>query len=205
MKRLPFEDPAYSKNKYSLWLMPWIRQRIESNMDVLALFVGPRGSGKSYCALELSLNCDSTFDEKRVMFDITKFVDYVVDGDLKKGNAVILDDAGVFMNARDWQSVQNKAISIVAQSFRYRNLITSITVPRWGYIDAQTRGLINIFFEATKQQGVFKMKVPSPNPYRSNEDFLKYPIITVPNKSMRSRLCCTSLQMNQRITNLSVR
>ena len=121
------------------------------------------------------------------MFDVTYFVDYVVDGDLKRGNSVILDDAGVFMNARDWQTVQNKAISIVAQSFRYRNLITFITVPKWNYIDAQTRGLINIFFEATKEQGVFKVKLPEPNPFRRGEDFLVYPRVQVPNKGLRAK------------------
>ena len=185
--RLPNEDPEYSKNKYDAWLMPWIRKRIAKNMDVLGLFVGPRGSGKSYSALELSYNCDLTFNKDKVMFDVTDFVDFVIDGTLTKGSSVILDDAGVFMNARDWQSVQNKAISVVAQSFRYRNLITFITVPKWNYIDAQTRGLINIFFEATKEQGVFKVKLPVPNPFRRGEDFLVYPRVQVPNKGMRSR------------------
>ncbi len=187
MLRLPFEDPQYSRGKYDAWLVSWIRKRIARNMDVLGLFVGPRGSGKSYSAMELAYTCDSTFNQKRVMFDVTDFVDYVVDGDLRKGNAVILDDAGVFMNARDWQTVQNKAISIVAQSFRYRNLITFITVPKWNYIDAQTRGLINIFFEATKEQGVFKVKLPEPNPYRRGEDFFVYPKVQIPNKGLRAK------------------
>ncbi len=187
MTRLPFEDPRYSRSKYDTWLMPWIRKRIARNMDVLGLFVGPRGSGKSYSALELAYTCDATFNQGRVMFDVSDFVDYVVDGDLKKGNSVILDDAGVFMNARDWQTVQNKAISIVAQSFRYRNLITFITVPKWNYIDAQTRGLINIFFEATKEQGVFKVKLPEPNPFRRGEDFLVYPRVQVPNLGLRAK------------------
>ena len=187
MTRLPFEDPQYSRTKYDTWLMPWIRKRIARNMDVLGLFVGPRGSGKSYSALELAYTCDATFNQGRVMFDVTDFVDYVVDGDLTRGNAVILDDAGVFMNARDWQTVQNKAISIVAQSFRYRNLITFITVPKWNYIDAQTRGLINIFFEATKEQGVFKVKLPEPNPFRRGEDFLVYPRVQVPNRGLRAK------------------
>ena len=100
MTRLPFEDPGYSRSKYDTWLMPWIRKRIARNMDVLGLFVGPRGSGKSYSALELAYTCDVTFNQSRVMFDVTDFVDYVVDGDLTRGNAVILDDAGVFMNAK---------------------------------------------------------------------------------------------------------
>ena len=183
MARLPFEDPEYSHGKYDRWLMPWIRKRIAHNMDVLGLFVGPRGSGKSYGALELSYMCDSTFNSKRVMFDVGDFVDFVIDGGLKRGNAAILDDAGVFMNARDWQTVQNKAISVVAQSFRYRNLITFITVPKWSYIDKQTRGLINIFFESTGEQGVFKIKIPKPNPYHRDEDNLVYPTFQFPNRS----------------------
>lgn len=141
--------------------MPWIRKRIAHNMDVLGLFVGSRGSGKSYGALKLSYMCDSIFNSKRVMFDVGDFVDFVIDGGLKRGNAAILDDAGVFMNARDWQTVQNKAISVVAQSFRYRNLITFITVPKWSYIDRQIRGLINIFFESAGEQGVLKSKFQS--------------------------------------------
>jgi hypothetical protein len=108
--------------------MPWIRRGLPGTWMSLAL-CWPRGSGKSYSALELAYTCDATFNQSRVMFDVTDFVDYVVDGDLKRGNSVILDDAGVFMNARDWQTVQNKAISIVAQSFRYRNLITFIQCP----------------------------------------------------------------------------
>ena len=52
--RLPFEDPKYSKGKYDAWLMPWIRKRIAQNKDVLGLFVGPMGSGKSYTAMELA-------------------------------------------------------------------------------------------------------------------------------------------------------
>ncbi|MCL4320879.1 MAG: hypothetical protein M1427_06525 [Candidatus Thermoplasmatota archaeon] len=187
MMKLPFEDPEYSKDRYDMWLIPWIRNRIARNMDVLGLFVGPRGSGKSYSALELAYTCDATFKQDKVMFDVTDFVDYVIDGNLKKGNSVILDDAGVFMNARDWQSVQNKAISVVAQSFRYRNLITFITVPKWNYIDSQTRGLINIFFEATKEQGVFKIKLPEPNPFKAGDDFMVYPRMQTPNKGMRTR------------------
>ncbi|MCW1294240.1 MAG: hypothetical protein QXP07_00140 [Candidatus Parvarchaeum sp.] len=185
--KLPFEDPEYSKGRYNTWLMPWIRKRIAHNMDVLALVVGPRGSGKSYSALELAYTCDSTFNQEKVFFDVTEFVDYIIDGKLSKGNAAILDDAGVFMNSRDWRSIQNKAISIVAQSFRYKNLITFITVPKENYIDAQTRGLFNITFEATDEQGVFKVKLPKPNPFRRGEDMLVYPREQVPTKGLRTR------------------
>ena len=74
MMKLPFEDPEYSKGRYDIWLMPWIRNRIARNMDVLGLFVGPRGSGKSYSALELAYTCDSPFNHGRVMFDVSNLL-----------------------------------------------------------------------------------------------------------------------------------
>lgn len=181
--KLPFEDD-YSKGHYDVWLMPWIRNRIAKNQNVLGLFVGPTGSGKSYSAMELARSVDATFKpNKSVYFDVLPFIQEVVRGNLQRGNSLILDDAGVFMNARDWQSIQNKAISIVAQSFRYRNLITFITVPKWGFIDAQTRGLFNIIFEATPEQGVFKIFIPKEvhKTLKQADTFLTYPRVPKPN------------------------
>ncbi len=181
--KLPFEDD-YVKDHYDVWLMPWIRKRIARNQNVFGLFIGPTGSGKSYSAMELARSVDSTFNPTdRVFFDVKPFIQNIVDGNLRSGNALILDDAGVFMNSRDWQSVQNKAMSIVAQSFRYRNLITFLTVPKWSYIDAQTRGLFNIVFEATKEQGVFKIFVPMDvhKTLKNADTYLTHPRVPKPN------------------------
>ena len=95
---------------------------------------------------------------------------------------MILDDAGVVINSRDWQSIYNRAVSIVTQSFRYRNLITFITVPRWNFIDAQTRALFNVFFEATREQGVFKIFLPKEvhKTLKNADTFLIYPKIPDP-------------------------
>lgn len=185
IKILPHEDPKISQGAYNLWLMPWIRKRIAHNQDVLGIFVGPRGSGKSYAALELARRCDASFTADRVYFDVIPFVDELVDGKLTPGSATVLDDAGVFMNARDWQSVGNKSISIITQSFRYKNLITFITVPSWSLIDAQARQMVNIFFEATKQQGVFKIKLPKQSYPQKAEWNLVFPVVEVLNESMR--------------------
>ena len=181
--QLPFED-NYAEGHYDVWLMPWIRDRIYRNQNVLGLFIGPTGSGKSYSAMELARSVDATFmPHKSVYFDVLPFIQEVVRGNLKRGNALILDDAGVFMNSRDWQSIQNRAISVVAQSFRYRNLITFITVPKWDYIDAQTRGLFNIIFVATHQQGVFKIFIPKEvhKTLKQADTFLTYPRVPKPN------------------------
>ena len=65
--KLPFEDD-YAKGHYDVWLMPWIRDRIARNQNVLGLFIGPTGSGKSYSAMELARSVDSTFMPNKSVF-----------------------------------------------------------------------------------------------------------------------------------------
>lgn len=182
---LPFETPGDSR-KYSLWLRPWVRNRIARNQDLLALVIGPRGSGKSYASLELAHSFDRTFTVDRVFFSVSEFVALLVDGDLQRGQAVILDDAGLFMNSRTWHDISNQLMSIVSQSFRYRGLLTFITVPEADFIDRQSRNMANLQLEATKEQGVFKVKVPEPNPFKPGEYMLKYPRIETLNQARRT-------------------
>ena len=182
---LPFEPPGEGR-KYSIWLRPWVRKRISRNQDLLCLVVGPRGSGKSYSALELAHSFDGTFTVDRVFFSVADFVDLLVNGNLQRGQAVILDDAGLFMNSRSWREIGNQLMSIVSQSFRYRGLLTFITVPQADFIDRQSRNMANLLMEATKEQGTFKIKVPEQNPFKPGEYVFKYPRVGILNQARRT-------------------
>ena len=182
---LPFEPPSEGR-KYSIWLRPWVRKRISRNQDLLCLVVGPRGSGKSYSALELAQSFDRTFNVDRVFFSVADFVDLLVNGNLQRGQAVILDDAGLFMNSRTWREIGNQLMSIVSQSFRYRGLLTFITVPQADFIDRQSRNMANLLLEATKEQGIFKVKVPEQNPFKPGEYVFKYPRVGILNQARRT-------------------
>lgn len=183
--KLPFEPPGESR-KYAIWLRPWVRKRISRNQDLLCLVVGPRGSGKSYSALELAQSFDRTFTVDRVFFSVADFVDLLVNGNLQRGQAVILDDAGLFMNSRTWRDIGNQLMSIVSQSFRYRGLLTFITVPQADFIDRQSRNMANLLMEATKEQGIFKVKVPEQNPFKPGEYVFKYPRVGILNQARRT-------------------
>ena len=185
IQRLPFEPPSEGR-KYSIWLRPWVRKRISRNQDLLCLVVGPRGSGKSYSALELAQSFDRTFTVDRVFFSVADFVDLLVNGNLQRGQAVILDDAGLFMNSRTWREIGNQLMSIVSQSFRYRGLLTFITVPQADFIDRQSRNMANLLLEATKEQGIFKIKVPEQNPFKPGEYIFKYPRVGILNQARRT-------------------
>ena len=153
-----------SITKTDSWLYRWMERRIAQNRSILALFVGPTGSGKSYAAITTALHFSKRFTVDNIVFDVQGFVKLIQHGNLQHGDVVIFDDAGLNINSRTWQSLQNNIFSMVTQSFRYQQIITLITTPDWSYIDWQVRNLFDIFFEATDVQGLMKpfLHVPSP-------------------------------------------
>lgn len=165
------------------WLLKWINRRIEQNRSVLALFVGPTGSGKSYSAISTAVAASKRFTVNNIVFDVHDFVKLIRHGNLQHGDIVIFDDAGLNINSRTWQSMQNNIFSMVTQSFRYQQIITLITTPDWSYIDWQVRNLFDLFFEATEVQGVMKPFIHFPSPLMGDRrPWRKYPKVQVNGK-----------------------
>lgn len=135
-----------------------ITERIKSNQNCMICFVGQTGSGKSYASISLSEVLDTTFNVDRIYFDIQKFIDDLSNNKFAKGQCIIIDDAGVSISNRDWQSVFNKAIGIISQSFRFLNLILIFNVPRIRFIELQVRSLMHFYLINTGKQGAFNVK-----------------------------------------------
>jgi hypothetical protein len=66
---------------------------------------------------------------------------------MKKGQAIIFDEAGVGISSRDWQKIQVKLIGFVAQLFRHLNLCVIFTVPSMNFIDKQVKILMHAVIE----------------------------------------------------------
>ena len=135
-----------------------INERIKSNQNCMICFIGQTGSGKSYASITLSLTLDNTFSIDRIYFDIEKFIDDLSNDIFKKGECIIIDDAGVSISNRDWQSVFNKSIGLIAQSFRFKNLILIFNVPRISFIELQVRSLIHFYLIHKGSQGNFTIQ-----------------------------------------------
>lgn len=172
--------------KTDSWLHRWMERRIAQNRSILALFVGPTGSGKSYAAIATALHFSDRFTVDNVVFDVQDFVKLIRHGNLQHGDVVIFDDAGLNINSRTWQSLQNNIFSMVTQSFRYQQIITLITTPDWSYIDWQVRNLFDIFFEATDVQGLMKPFLHIPSPMMGDRrPWRKYPEVQVDGKTAK--------------------
>lgn len=121
----------------------------------MLIIVGDPGSGKSYTGLGLCNLFDPVgFNEetleKRCITKPKHFIDKIVDDekDLQYGSALLLDEAGTSIPAREWASWNNKAVDYISQTFRYKRLLVVMTVPSMELVDVHIRKYFAYMFEA---------------------------------------------------------
>ncbi len=114
------------------------------NKNWLTVVCGETGSGKSYSALAIA---HEVGESVYIVFSPVEFLKLLTSNKLEKGDAIVFDEAGVGMSARDWYSVQNKILGSVLQTFRHLNLVVIFTVPNLSFIDVQARKLFHNYFE----------------------------------------------------------
>jgi len=162
--------------KNSVWLLQWIRNRIRKNRNLIALFIGDTGSGKSLSSIRLAERVDPNFSVDRIVFTVQDFLALVNSG-LPPGSVIVFDDAGLGINARLWQEMSARVFGMLTQGFRYKQILTFITVPDETFIERQSRRLVHIRFEATDVQGLMKMKLLSRNTFDPEHPMAKFPRI----------------------------
>ena len=170
------KDNKDDTTKNSVWLLQWIRNRIRKNRNLIALFIGDTGSGKSLSSIRLAERVDPNFNVDRIVFTVPDFLALVNSG-LPPGSVIVFDDAGLGINARLWQEMNARVFGMLTQGFRYKQILTFITVPDETFIERQSRRLVHIRFEATDVQGLMKMKLLSRNTFDPEHPLAKFPRI----------------------------
>ena len=188
----PETEPQEEEQQDSLWLVPWIKRRIGENRNANMVFVGDTGSGKSYSSISLAEKIDPKFTTDRIVFTTVDFLK-LVNSNLPPGSVIIYDDAGLGIPAREWQNLSAKIFGKLFQGFRYKNLITMITVPNMSFIERQSRMLMHLYFEATDTQGIMKPFRPF-FPIRGDDRLgFRYPTIERGSREIRIKTTVFSL------------
>lgn len=130
------------KKREKHWIT-YIKQRISKNKNFIGFISGKTGSGKSWSSLSIGEQLDSEFNIKRVVFSGIELMDLINSGELKKGSAIVFEEAGVEMSNKNWQSVTNKMLNYLMQTFRHRNFILIMNSPYMDFVDASTRKLFH--------------------------------------------------------------
>jgi hypothetical protein len=128
-----------------------IRDRLhKQNKNWLCLICGQTGSGKSYSAISLAQQITKGGNKYKVVFNPDDFRKTLMSDDLKRGDVIIFDEAGVGMASREWYSEQNKLLGKVLQTFRVLNIGVIFTTPVISFIDVQARSLFHNYLFTEK-------------------------------------------------------
>lgn len=156
----------------------WIRyinQRIKNNKNWLCIFTGPTGSGKSWSAISIANMLNPDFDICRLVFKGKKLMALINSGAYtKKGVVFIWDEAGVDLSNRNWQSVTNKVINYLLQTFRHRNFILIFTAPYADFIDISTKKLFHAEFQTVSINKTKKTVTVKPKQIQYNSNKGKF-------------------------------
>lgn len=145
-------DQGLDSGPGEAWLIEHIRHNVFTmKLNRVITAVGPPGSGKSWTGLRIGGLVDSSFTIKRVVFPGLDYIRAVADPELSIGSFVEWDDAGLGAPSREFWSMLNRAVGMVAQSSRFRRLILWVTLPDKSFLDAQPRKLVDIHLEFLKR------------------------------------------------------
>ncbi len=138
--------------------------RLYSGKNCLVSMVGATGSGKSLSSVCILYWCyvymhgeppDLEYMKSHWFFKAQGFLKKMNDPELTKGELNLWDEMGISASHKSHQSVQNKAISWLVQSFRNLEQLVIFTVPTTSFIDKSVRNLLHFQLETRK---IFKRK-----------------------------------------------
>lgn len=162
------------------FFVDFAKQRIKDNKNLLAIFLGGTGSGKTYASLRYAELIDKKFSVDRVVFTTEEFMN-VLNSGLKSGSVVVYDEIGVGHNARQWHSMANQMFNYILQTFRHRNIIVLFSTPDLSFLDKAARKLIHLTFTTVninKDDKLCELKpLLTQNNPTYDKIYRKYPVI----------------------------
>lgn len=180
---LKFQPKRKPPTKGIVILGNYISKKIKKNENLLCVFLGIPGSGKSYSAMAIAEFLDSNFTVDRVAFTASEFVSLLQlpPDQLPSGSVIIFDEASTQMNSRLFYSRLNIQINFILQTFRYRNLIVFFCLPDNSFLDSAARKLFNLYIQPLRKLKERKLLLAKPmlistNPYTGKiyNHYLRY-------------------------------
>jgi len=129
----------------------WMDSRLKKNKNILVGITGPTGSGKSYMNHRIAENWykfyfKEDYPLQNTCFSIGEVMKLLSSGKLRKGEFIILEEAGTSLNSLDFQNRISKLFSFILQSFRSMNIILFFNLPVLTMLNKSARLLLHAHF-----------------------------------------------------------
>lgn len=122
-----------------------IRKRVlRQNKNYIFVVTGSPGSGKSWACLSIAELVDPNFSIENIttpLDDEKGLIPLLNSEKFKRGDAIVMEEAGVDLSAKEWQSFINKAVNKVIQTFRWEGIALIMNVPVDAFVDKWARVL----------------------------------------------------------------
>jgi hypothetical protein len=161
---------------------------IKKSQNAIIVITGKTGSGKSYVSLRIGelwykYHFSRELPIEHVCFSIQEVIDVLNSGKIKRGDLIILEEAGANLGSLDFQNKVQKVFTYILQSFRSMNLCLIMNLPYLSMLNKSARLLAHAYFNT---QGIdYEKKVCKIKPFfvqvnqNSGKVYPKYPIIKI--------------------------
>jgi hypothetical protein len=131
----------------------YLKWRTRHKRDVLILFTGPTGEGKSTVAWWIFHMADPGFNWSRMPLAQETFLRVLLHDDRTKGDAVVLDEGQDGAEARQSMSKKNRPLNEFAEVCRAQCLMLGVAKPNIRWIDSKLKDDKALFWIHVPEQG----------------------------------------------------
>lgn len=137
----------------TVMLRKMIGLRFRLKKNTLISIVGNSGEGKSIAGLSVAYTIEPTFSiEEQIIYKPSELLTKIKHAKAKKYKVLMLDEAHTTTNAKDFMSLVNRAINLVATTFReLNNLCLIIVAPNIKLVDKGIREICNYYCICRRQ------------------------------------------------------
>jgi hypothetical protein len=117
------------------------RIRLKNKRNVIAVFTGDPGSGKSYSGLSMAEHLTPDFTCENVVFGFGEFMTRFKE--CSPGDFLIYEEAGAEFGARMAMTKENRNFSRILQVYRFKQVPTIFNLPNLNMLDVNGRRQMN--------------------------------------------------------------
>lgn len=151
-------DNQYSMDGYMRNALDTAKTVIKKDWDMVFIYDGAEGSGKSVKAMQDAFYCDPTLTHERIVFTPAEFRKAIINAEPYQ--AVIYDEAYTGLSSRATMSLINRTLISMLAEIRQRNLFVFVVMPCFFDLDKyaalwRSRALIHVYTGKNFERGFF--------------------------------------------------